>query len=137
LQLPIGRGSVDKSTLSLSSSLFGCVATTILHLYTQRILSRTGAGDLVSQALMDEDNPDSQIPNFAHAALILQNSSSVYIRKVDYLYKLVYKALYDEFCDNTSSSKESSSHKSEGFYEFNPHMEFMLLDDVIPEDLTN
>jgi hypothetical protein len=86
---------------------------------------------------MDEDNPDSQIPNFAHAALILQNSSSVYIRKVDYLYKLVYKALYDEFCDNTSSSKESSSHKSEGFYEFNPHMEFMLLDDVIPEDLTN
>jgi condensin-2 complex subunit H2 len=117
----------------------------LLQLYfissLEEYLHELGAGDLVGQDPSDEDNPYSQIPNFAHAALILQNSSSVYMRKVDYLHKLVYKALY-EFCNNASSSKESSRRKSadsdiECFYEFDPHMEFMLLDDVVPEDLTN
>ena len=43
----------------------------------------------------DEAKCDDEVPNFAHAALILQNSSNVYSRKVEYLYSLVYKALED------------------------------------------
>jgi condensin-2 complex subunit H2 len=66
----------------------------------------------------------------------------VYTRKVDYLHKLVYKALY-EFCKTHSSSQKDSSRRKindsdiEEFYDFDPHMEFLLLDDVVPEDHTN
>lgn len=124
---------VDVNILTHGLSLY--------KLSLEEYLHELGAGDLVGHVTVDEDNPEYQIPNFAHAALILQNSSSIYTRKVDYLHKLVYKALY-EFCKNTSSAKESARRKSadsdiEEFYDFDPHMEFLLLDDVVPEDLTN
>ena len=92
---------------------------------------------------------DDDVPNFAHAALILQNSSNVYSRKVEYLYSLVYKAL-DEFFQaskNASSSLSSNSRNGkrksktvdadvDEFFDFDPHECFLLLDDVVPEDLT-
>lgn len=90
----------------------------------------------------EPNDADNQIPNFAHAALILQNSSSVYMRKVDYLHNLVYKALH-EFCQNNAlNAKDSSRRKStdsdiDEFLNFDPHVEFLLLDDVVPEDTTN
>ena len=79
--------------------------------------------------------------NFAQAALVLQNSSNIYSRKVEYLYALVYKAL-DELA---IGSKESSSNKKkkknidadiDDFLNFDPHQEFLLLDDILPTDDT-
>lgn len=89
---------------------------------------------------------DSDVPNFAHAALILQNSSNVYSRKVEYLYALVYKAL-EEFFQASKNSSSSSNRKSvrkikgvdadvQDFFDFDPNECFLLLDDVVPEDLT-
>jgi condensin-2 complex subunit H2 len=81
-------------------------------------------------------------PNFAHAALILQNSSNVYSRKVEYLHGLVYKALYEFFKTTSANSTKESRRKSadsaiEEFFDFDPHVDFLLLDNVVPEDLTN
>ena len=77
-------------------------------------------------------------PNFAQAALVLQNSTHIYSRKVEFLYSLVYKAL-DEFFRETSNGKDlqSSRRKSadasiDEFHAFDPHVEFLLLDDVVP-----
>jgi hypothetical protein len=101
----------------------------------------------------NNNNNNSDVPNFAHAALILQNSSNVYSRKVEYLYSLVYKAL-DEFFNASSKtaalSSSSSSNNKYGnnrksktvdadvneFFDFDPNEFFMLLDDVVPEDLS-
>lgn len=79
------------------------------------------------------------IPNFAHAALILQNSSHVYSRKVEYLHGLVYKALYEFFQTSTAkeSRRKSADASIDDFYEFDPNEDFLLLDDVVPEDFTN
>ena len=88
------------------------------------------------------------LPNFAHAALLLQNSSHIYSRKVEYLYGLVYKALEEFFRDHALSPSSSSSsscnnqHKKRSmadasldeFYNYDPHIEFLLLDDILPED---
>jgi len=91
-----------------------------------------------------------EVPNFAHAALILQNSSNVYSRKVDYLFTLVFKAL-DEFFDAskiaslTSSSSAASKRRGnkpavdsdvDDFFQYDPQEWFLLLDDVVPEDRT-
>eukprot|EP00751_Fragilariopsis_kerguelensis_P018904 CAMPEP_0170845670 /NCGR_PEP_ID=MMETSP0734-20130129/7704_1 /TAXON_ID=186038 /ORGANISM="Fragilariopsis kerguelensis, Strain L26-C5" /LENGTH=303 /DNA_ID=CAMNT_0011214499 /DNA_START=151 /DNA_END=1059 /DNA_ORIENTATION=- len=88
-----------------------------------------------------------EVPNFAHAALILQNSLC---RKVDYLFTLVFKAL-DEFFDAskiaslTSSSSAASKRRGnkpavdsdvDDFFQYDPQEWFLLLDDVVPEDLT-
>lgn len=85
-------------------------------------------------------------PNFAHAALILQNSSHVYGRKVEYLHGLVYKALNEFFRTSNSSGPRGGGAPAarrkvtdpdvEDFYDFDPHEDFLLLDDVIPEDPT-
>ena len=88
-------------------------------------------------------DPENQgdIPNFAQAAIILQNSSHVYSRKVEYLHGLVYKALYEFFKSTSGTSKESRSKSADvaidEFYDFDVNEDFLLLDDVIPEDLTN
>lgn len=94
----------------------------------------------------DATTSDSDVPNFAHAALILQNSSNVYGRKVEYLYTLVYKALEDFFRASKNSSSSSNGKNGrrnkgvdadvEEFFDFDPHECFLLLDDVVPEDLT-
>ena len=77
--------------------------------------------------------------NFAQAALVLQNSSNIYSRKVEYLYALVYKAL-DEFA---VKNRDSLSKKKSGatvdpdiddFLNFDPYQEFLLLDDILPTD---
>ena len=60
----------------------------------------------------NSNNNNNDVPNFAHAALILQNSSNVYSRKVEYLYSLVYKALYEFF--NASKTALSSSNNKNG-----------------------
>lgn len=81
------------------------------------------------------------MPNFAHAAIILQNSSNVYSRKVEYLHGLVYKALYEFFKSTSANAKEarrkSADASIDDFYDFDPNEDFLLLDDVVPEDFTN
>ena len=87
---------------------------------------------------------NNEVPNFAHAALLLQNSSNVYSRKVEYLYTLVYKALEEFFQASkfaSSSTMGNKKRKSKGtdldveqFYEADPHECFLLLDDIVPED---
>lgn len=79
--------------------------------------------------------------NFAEAALVLQSSTNVYSRKVDYLTSLVYKA-YEEICSglNTVGRQVKTRNKSgqsaaiEEFLNFDPNDEFLLLDDVLPID---
>jgi hypothetical protein len=83
-----------------------------------------------------------EVPNFTHAALILQNSSHVYSRKVEYLHTLVYKALQEFFQSTATGNKSNSSRRKsadsdvDAFFEFDPHENFLLLDDVVPEDTT-
>lgn len=90
---------------------------------------------------------DAGKTNFAQAALILQNSSFVYSRKVEYLYSLVYAALNELIANSksASTSKNDSTNKKqsakcnldkdlEEFENFDSQMEFLLLDDVLPTD---
>lgn len=76
-------------------------------------------------------------PNFAQAALVLHNSSHIYSRKVEYLYSLVYQAL--DSLSAVNSQRKSTRGRTvdpelEDFREFDPHQEFLLLDDVLPTD---
>ena len=98
-------------------------------------------------ATMQNDN--DMLPNFAQAALLLQNSSGVYSRKVEYLHSLVYKTLHsliDEM--NKHSKKHTSMNKPGGgqqqrgmdeaiynFQQFDSDLQFLLLDDVLPIDV--
>ena len=93
-----------------------------------------------------QDSLSSETPNFAQAALLLQNSSNVYSRKVEYLYGLVYKALDEFFRDNNSNNNNNSNQNNrrksadasiDEFQNFDPHTEFLLLDDILPEDHAN
>jgi Condensin II complex subunit CAP-H2 or CNDH2, N-terminal len=80
--------------------------------------------------------------NFAQAAIVLQNSSGIYSRKVDYLYSSVYKVqdeLISTFHQNGQPSNKKGNKKNVGvdsdieeFLNFDPHQEFLPLNDVIP-----
>lgn len=72
--------------------------------------------------------------------MLLHNSSNVYSRKVEYLYTLVYNALENLVTSNQSSSrlnKKKVDAEIQEFEEFDPQVQFLLLDDVIPTDVTN
>lgn len=82
--------------------------------------------------------------DFTEAALVLQNSSNIYSRKVEYLYTLVYKALND--LAGSVDAASGAGHKKnktagdveiDDFHAFDPHQEFLLLDDVLPVDETD
>jgi condensin-2 complex subunit H2 len=116
--------------------------------YLQELAGLSGGdgpvhGDPANPQGVEHSNADD-IPNFAHAALILQNSSHIYSRKVEYLHSLVYKALQDFFQSTAAAvaSKKNSFKRSvdadiEEFFEFDPHENFLLLDDMVPEDVTH
>lgn len=74
--------------------------------------------------------------NFAQAALVLQNSSNIYSRKVEYLYALVYKSLEENFhAQNGKAARQRHTDPDiEDFLSFDPYQEFLLLDDVLPTD---
>jgi condensin-2 complex subunit H2 len=70
---------------------------------------------------------------------LLHNSSHVYSRKVEYLYSLVYAAL-DNIISSSSNKRSSSKRfdaEIEEFQAFDPHVQFLLLDDVMPTDENN
>lgn len=83
--------------------------------------------------------------DFTEAALVLQNSSNIYSRKVEYLYALVYQALND-LAGSVDAAVGANGNKRktagvdaeiEDFHAFDPHQEFLLLDDVLPVDETD
>lgn len=79
--------------------------------------------------------PEGDKLNFAQAALVLQNSSYVYSRKVEYLYNLVYRAL-DELVTGHQRKLNSNSKSTDidQFFAFDSNQDFLLLDDVLPTD---
>lgn len=80
--------------------------------------------------------------NFTQAAMVLQNSSNIYSRKVEYLYALVYQAL-DELATGADAANKRGGKNAtadadlDDFHAFDPHQEFLLLDDVLPVDETD
>ena len=57
--------------------------------------TNTTAPSAAAASAIEDNLPPELKTNFTNAAILLQNSSSVYSRKVEYLYNLVYKALDD------------------------------------------
>lgn len=86
----------------------------------------------------EQAQPNPETTNFAQAALLLQNSSGVYSRKVEYLYTLVYAALDSLTSQDATNNKQISSRRTDAeideFEHFDEHLEFLLLDDVLPID---
>mmetsp|Transcript_35085 Transcript_35085/g.52365 ORF Transcript_35085/g.52365 Transcript_35085/m.52365 type:complete len:832 (-) Transcript_35085:253-2748(-) len=99
---------------------------------------------ILSKAAKESNGSNSAPPNFAQAALLLQNSSCVYSRKVEYLHSLVYSYLNEMVASTRNNNKESGLVKKPGgrpndalmdeFNAFDPEMEFLLLDDILPTD---
>jgi condensin-2 complex subunit H2 len=74
--------------------------------------------------------------NFAEAALLIQGTSVVYAKKVEYLYTLVYKTL--EALTNKKKKEEEGKEGKEGAPQedelvFDVELNFLLLDDMISE----
>ncbi len=84
----------------------------------------------------DQLTIDGPSLNFAQAALVLQNSSNIYSRKVEYLYALVYKSLEENFqVQNGKVVRQRHADPDiDDFFAFDPYQEFLLLDDVLPTD---
>ena len=89
--------------------------------------------------------------NFTNAAILLQNSSSVYSRKVEYLHSLVYQTLH-RLSDNSNGTKDNGNGNGNGngkhkkkqmtdidiqeFEAFDPDCCFLVFDeDTLPLDL--
>ena len=97
---------------------------------------------------LGESNSVSAVPgpmkmNFAKAALVLHNSSHVYGRKVEYLHNLVLSALENmsktAFQNHEKKRKDrrgNNDEEVEEFWDFDPHQDFLLLDDALPLDRT-
>ena len=92
--------------------------------------------EIASVVQEEQAHISPEATNFAQAALLLHNSSNVYSRKVEYLYTLVYAALDNLNSQQAIKNKQNSSRKVdaeiEEFEQFDEHVEFLLLDDVIP-----
>ncbi|GAX28521.1 condensin-2 complex subunit H2 [Fistulifera solaris] len=84
----------------------------------------------------DQLTIDGPSLNFAQAALVLQNSSNIYSRKVEYLYALVYKSLEENFQVQNGKvvRPRHADPDIDDFLAFDPYQEFLLLDDVLPTD---
>jgi len=88
-------------------------------------------------------NSNEGSTNFAQAALLLQNSSSVYSRKVEYLYSLVYAAMSELTVSSRHghgdtvkkmSGKSKFTKELHEFEAFDPDLDFLLLNNVLPMD---
>ena len=83
--------------------------------------------------------------NFSQAALKIQNSAAIYNRKVDFLHQVVYE-VFNDFIHAQLYSSKKKKRKSKGngggdvdietFHEYDPDLQFLLLDDVLPTDRT-
>lgn len=89
---------------------------------------------------VDTDIFVSNSTNFTQAALLLQNSSSVYSRKVEYLHSLVYSTLSELQVSTAADTRRKAKQRiltenqqiMDRFETFDPELDFLLLDDVLP-----
>ncbi|KAK1747417.1 condensin-2 complex subunit H2 [Skeletonema marinoi] len=108
--------------------------------YLQEYLQHTN--DLLDASSSDSSNVKS---NFSQAALKIQNSAAIYNRKVDFLHQVVYE-VFNDFIQAQLYSSKKKKRKSKGngggdvdietFHEYDPDLQFLLLDDVLPTDRT-
>ena len=95
---------------------------------------------LSTQNSHNKEGDNNIPPNFAQAALLLQNSSGVYSRKVEYLHTLVFQTLQSlieqssSFKKNKSSATQSKTKKQRGvdediihFEEYDPNLQFLFI----------
>ncbi|GMH93703.1 hypothetical protein TrST_g6089 [Triparma strigata] len=68
--------------------------------------------------------------NFAEAALLIQGTSAVYAKKVEYLYTLVFKVL-EVITDKKKNGEEKKDGEEDDEVKFDVELNFLLLDDVI------
>lgn len=125
--------------LVLVSRLYSFPTFVSLEEYLHELCCGEHGGDASMQSV-DQGVPVPVKANFAQAALLLHNSSHVYSRKVEYLYSLVNQQL-DSLLAVNSQKKQNSRGRTvdpelEEFREFDPHQQFLLLDDVLPTDKT-
>ena len=100
--------------------------------------------ELTSEIAENLRKHSSTQTNFARAALVLQNSSSIYSRKVEYLHTLVYKTLNSLInnANEKNSSKQSRSRTNadpdiDAFEEYDLDLDFLPLgEDILPTDDT-
>lgn len=109
--------------------------------------------DHIVAAATASSNHNSSL-NFAKAALVLQNSSQIYSRKVDFLHSYAYKVQDDlnSYAAANGSSNSSTNNKKNGkrssattttidaeieeFLNYDPYEDFLPLNDVVPTDTT-
>ena len=136
--------SRNQLSMSLESAL--------QHLQPIRDLSRNWDVDIAScleDVLKDlassetataVDRTSTSTSNFSQAAILLQNAGFVYSRKVEYLYNLVLLTIKDlnNNSDSSNSRKRTiaSSTDLDEFDAFDPELQFLLLDDVLPTAVT-
>jgi condensin-2 complex subunit H2 len=87
-----------------------------------------------------ESSSTPEATQFAAAALKIQNSTSIYTRKVDFLHQVVYEAhesLHELYSKNSKQNKRKNKCEDveiADFCSYDDQMEFLLLDDVLPVD---
>lgn len=139
---------INPSRNQLSMSL----ETALQHLQPIRDLSRNWDVDIAScledvlkdlassKAATAVDRTSTSTSNFSQAAILLQNAGFVYSRKVEYLYNLVLLTIKDlnNNSDSSNSRKRTtaSSTDLDEFDAFDPELQFLLLDDVLPTAVT-
>lgn len=69
--------------------------------------------------------------DFTQAALVLQNSSHVYSRKVEHLYDQVFRVLL-QLSSNAAASDRRRTDVEDDFFAYDAQQDFLLLDDVLP-----
>ena len=94
----------------------------------------------------NSNNNNTVKSNFSQAALKIQNSAAIYNRKVDFLHQVVYEVFNDFIQAQLYSSKKTKRKSKEGsgggdvdienFHDYDPELQFLLLDDVLPMDKT-
>jgi condensin-2 complex subunit H2 len=88
-------------------------------------------------SVQEQHDKTSSSLNFAQAALVVQNSSHIYGRKVEFLYSLTYKTLEElsaQGANPAAKRKSAEDPDIDEFFNYDPHQEFLLLNDVLPTD---
>jgi condensin-2 complex subunit H2 len=131
----------SQTLLLVYSSIHYTVCHCSLQEYLNELLAVSNATQSNGTGSQNGSDGTENRTNFAQAALVLQQSSFVYSRKVEYLYSLVYQAL-EQLSENSRNSNEggkgsrrSNNHSAmDEIEQYDPYQEFLLLDDVVPCD---
>jgi condensin-2 complex subunit H2 len=100
--------------------------------------------DVFLEQDLSQETRQRLVLNFTQAALVLQNSSGVYSRKVDYLHSYAYRVQQEIAGNHSMATAGTKSNRQktgidadlERLLNHDPHQEFLLLDDVLPMDET-